>query len=88
MENKKEFTKQLENLLVFDNDRNDVESCKYDRKPNLEVVEIKYRGGYTVRINVTANSQGAILKEVAREVYGDGAMGAFFHGFPGEEAAV
>lgn len=88
MENKKEFTKQLENLLVFDNDRNNVESCKYDRKPNLEVVEIKYRGGYTVRINVTANSQGAILKEIVREVYDNGAMGAFYRGFPEEDAAV
>ena len=88
MENEKEFTKQLENLLVFDNDRNNVESCKYDRKPNLEVVEIKYRGGYTVRINVTANSQGAILKEIVREVYDNGVMGAFYRGFPEEDAAV
>lgn len=88
MENKKEFTKQLENLLVFDNDRNEVESCEYSAVPRHEIVEIKYRGGYTVRINVTANSQGAILKEVAREVYGDGALGAFYRGFPEEEAAV
>ena len=87
MENKKEYTKKVEMLLMAD-DRSEVTSCKYDKIQHNEVVEIVYKGGYTVKINVTANSQSAILKEVVREVYEDGAMGAFYHGFPEEEAAV
>ena len=84
MEDKKGYTEQLEALLMAD-DRSEVISCKYDKKPGLESVEIVYKGGYTVRINVTANSLGAILKEVAKEVYSNGAIGTFSRGFPQDE---
>ena len=87
MEDKRGYTQQLEELLKAD-ERSKVTSCEYRKNSMIEVVEIVYDGGYTSRINVTCNSLGAILKEVAKEVYGDGATGTFYRGFPEEEAAI
>lgn len=88
MENKKEYTQMIEALLRAD-ERSDVAVCEYTKDGHNEVVTIIFKGGYTVKINVNCNSFGAILKEVAREVYDDGAFGTFFRGWPedGEEAA-
>lgn len=88
MENKKEYTQMIEALLKAD-ERSDVAVCKYTKDGYKEVVTIIFKGGYTVKINVNCNSFGAILKEVVKEVYDNGAFGAFFRGWPedGEEAA-
>lgn len=86
MEDKKGFTKDLSNLLRSD-DRSGVKSITYemDNEKQLEIVTIKYDGGSTAKINVTCNSLGAILKEVVREVYEDGAIGTYFRGFDTSE---
>lgn len=69
---------------LFANDPlNGVKRITYtDRYPleGGEVVEIEYESGYMVRINVTANSLGAILHEIVAEVYGPGAYGTFWRG--------
>lgn len=89
MEDKYKYTEMLEALLLED-ERSHVENCVYmgpiepDRS---ELVIINYKGGARAVINVTANSLGAIMKEVAREVYGGGAHGRTFYGFPGGEEA-
>ena len=82
MEDKKGFTKDLSNLLRSD-DRSGVTSITYELEydPCIEVVTIKYKGGSTAKIDVTCNSLGAILKEIVREVYEDGAIGTYFRGF-------
>ena len=83
MENKTEFTQMLEDVLRAD-DRSQVNSCTYSNENGFdrtEYVTIKFKGGYTVKINVTANSLGAIMKEVAAEVYGNGATGTCYRGF-------
>lgn len=89
MENKTEFTQMIEALLRAD-DRSDVVVCEYAKNGHSEVITIIFNGGYTVKINVNCNSLGAILKEVVKEVYDNGAFGTFFRGFPEdeEEAAV
>ena len=84
MEDKKGYTKRVESLLFAD-PRSEVDSCNYTGG-HPEVVEIRFIGGYTVKINVTHNSLWAILNEITREVYGDGAHGAFYRGFPEVEA--
>lgn len=88
MENKKEFTQMIEALLRADC-RSDVVVCEYTKEGHNEIVTIIFKGGYAAKINVNCNSLGAILKEVVREVYGDGAFGTYFHGWidDGEEAA-
>lgn len=84
MENKKAYTEIIEKLLLED-ERSEVKSCSYRSNSYIEVVEIVFRGGNMVRINVSANSLGAILHEVCREVYGSGATGTFYKGFQKEE---
>lgn len=85
MENKKAYTEIIEKLLLED-ERSEVKSCCYRSNSYIEVVEIVFRGGNMVsRINVSANSLGAILQEVCREVYGSGATGTFYRGFQEEK---
>lgn len=84
MENKKEYTKMIEALLKAD-ERSDVASCEYTKDGHSEVVTTIFKGGYTVKINVNCNSLGAILKEVVKEVYDNGAFGTFFRGWPEDE---
>lgn len=50
-----------------------------------ETVEVEYYSGYMARINVTANSLGAILHEIVAEVYGPGALGTYWRGFRKKE---
>ncbi len=84
MENKKAYTEIIEKLLIED-ERSEVKSCGYRSNSYAEVIEIAFRGGNVVRINVSCNSLGAILQEVCREVYGSGATGTFYRGFQKEE---
>ncbi len=84
MENKKAYTEIIEKMLLED-ERSEVKSCSYRSNSHIEVVEIVFRGGNMVRINVSADSLGAILQEVCREVYGSGATGTFYRGFQKEE---
>ena len=89
MEDKYKYTEMLEALLLAD-ERSHVESCVYSDKNGIdrtEYVTINYTGGARAIINVTANSLGAIMQEIAREVYGGGAHGRTFYGFPGGEEA-
>jgi hypothetical protein len=53
----------------------DVDSLSYEKNGSLEVVTIIYIGGHRDRINVTWNSLGAILKEVALQATGHDAVG-------------
>ncbi len=84
MENKKAYTEIIEKMLLED-ERSEVKSCSYRSNSHIEVVEIVFRGGNMVSINVSADSLGAILQEVCREVYGSGATGTFYRGFQKEE---
>jgi len=89
MENKKEYTKTLETLLKSD-ERSRVVSCEYSDRNGFdrtEYVTIIFDGGYMAKIIVTANSLGAIMKEVANEVYGNGAVGTCYRGFCKEARA-
>ena len=78
-EDKQGFVKRVKLALIAD-PRSNVEDIEYIsnyEKSRLEVVEIKYQGGGNARINVTANSLGAIFREIGAEVYGAGAVGRF-----------
>ena len=78
-EDKQGFVKRVKLALIAD-PRSNVEDIEYIsnyEKSRLEVVEIKYKGGGKARINVTANSLGAIFREIGAEVYGAGAVGRF-----------
>lgn len=84
MENKAAYVELIEAILLAD-DRSHVTSCVYSNENGFdrtEYVTIWYKGGAMAKINVSANSLGAILKEVAAEVYGNGALGRVFYGFP------
>ena len=74
------FIEKLEELLKMD-DRSEVESLVYirdfDNWPE-ETVIINYNGGGQTLVNVSGNSKGAILLELAKELYGGGAQGRFF----------
>lgn len=89
MEDKKTWTKMIEQLLAFD-PRSDVTAIEYtkneptDPRPR-EVIRIYYRGGAVSDINVSCNSLGAILNEIVKEVYYQDGFGTFFRGFPKEE---
>lgn len=73
-ENKTEWTRMVGELLREDY-RSYVAGCEYSKTDWGEVVTITYNDGYQTRINVNATSQGYILYEIVREVYGDGAIG-------------
>lgn len=69
--------------LLSNDPRNSVKQITYTDR--YEVVEIEYESGYMARINVTANSLGAILREIVAEVYGPGSLGTFWRGFRKKE---
>ena len=80
LEDKQGFVKRIK-LVLIANPRSGVEDIEYIsnyENSRLEVVEIKYQGGGKAKINVTANSLGAIFREIGAEVYGAGATGRFF----------
>ena len=55
---KEQFIEAMEKALLLDK-YNGVESCKYYKRENWEFIRIDYKGGYTVDINTSANSNGA-----------------------------
>lgn len=76
---KAEFVKAVADLLRKE-PRCGVVDIRYERNfqnKNIEVIEIAYLGGHVSRVNVTHNSNGATLKEIVAEVYGEGAFGRF-----------
>lgn len=73
-EDKKTWTRMC-GVLLSEDYRSYVQKCEYSKTDWGEVVTITYKSGDTTRINVNGNSQGAILHEIVREVYGDGAIG-------------
>lgn len=81
MEDKRLWTKEVETLLKKDV-RSYVQSLDYsiETKGNWkrEVVTITYNCGSEQKINVSGNSLGAILHEIVREVYGQGAIGRIY----------
>lgn len=81
MEDKRLWTKEVETLLKKD-DRSDVQSLEYSIETKgrwkREVVKITYNCGSEQKINVSGNSLGAILHEIVREVYGQGAIGRIY----------
>ena len=91
MEDKKTWTRMIEQLLAFD-PRSEVKAIDYtkneptDQRPR-EVIRIHYIGGAVSDINVSCNSLGAILNEIVKEVYYQDGFGTFFRGFPEEEKA-
>lgn len=74
---------QKEQFVMFIHATLTADNCSYvtwikynvDPESAVEIVTIIYSGGQRTRINVTANSLGAIYKEIGAEVYGDGAFG-------------
>ena len=74
MISKKEFIRHLEALIIADG-RSCVQNIVYTKNENREKLRIIYTGGAHIDINVSCNSNGANLLEVAREVYGNGAFG-------------
>lgn len=89
MEDKKTWTRMIEQLLAFD-PLSDVKAIDYtkseptDQRPR-EVIRIHYIGGAVSDINVSCNSLGAILNEIVKEVYYQDGFGTFFRGFQEEE---
>lgn len=76
---KAEFVKAVADLLRKE-PRCGVVDIRYERNfqnTNTEVIGIAYLGGHISKVNVTGNSNGAILKEIVAEVYGEGAFGRF-----------
>lgn len=73
-ENKHEWTRLCGELLKEDY-RSHVVSCDYCKTDWREVVTITFDDGNEQMINVSGTSQGYILYELAREIYGDGAEG-------------
>lgn len=71
---KYEFVKRTELALRFDK-RSDVAHIDYVGNQYSEIVTITYINGEEAKINVHGNSCGAIFREIAAEVYGDGAFG-------------
>lgn len=71
---KEEFIKHLEALIIADS-RSCVQNIVYTKNENGEKLRIIYTGGAHIDINVSCNSNGANLLEIAREVYGNGAFG-------------
>jgi hypothetical protein len=76
---KAEFVKAVADLLRKE-PRCGVVDIRYERNfqnTNTEVIGIAYLGGHISKVNVTGDSNGAILKEIVAEVYGEGAFGRF-----------
>ena len=57
-------------LLLSSDYRSEVEKVQYAPEGYDEYVEITFRGGHVVRVDVTADSCGAIYKEIGQAVYG------------------
>ncbi len=79
LDGKAEFVKAVADLLRKE-PRCGVVDIRYERNfqnTNTEVIGIAYLGGHISKVNVTGNSNGAILKEIVAEVYGEGALGRF-----------
>lgn len=74
MISKKEFIRHLEALIIADGG-SCVRNIVYTKDGSRERIRIIYTGGAHIDINVSCNSNGANLQEVAREVYGNGAFG-------------
>ena len=74
MEDKKTWTREVGELLKKDK-RSYLEECEYYKEHDTEIVKLVFKDGDAVRINVSCNSLSAILHEIVREVYGDGAYG-------------
>lgn len=75
---KKAFIKKIEEALFLDHDRSGVKAVNHiEYATNQEVIVIEYDGGHMAWINVTANSNGANMREIAGEVYGAGSIGHF-----------
>lgn len=75
IEEKRKFIYALRDALRLDprSGVRDIELIK-DEERAMEIIIILFRGGYTVRINTTKNSNGANAMEIMREVYGSGAF--------------
>lgn len=71
---KERHVKEIGELMAKDLD-SDVKSADYVRVGVSEYVQITYRDGESVYINVTINSLGTIHEEMVSEVYGSGAFG-------------
>ena len=68
------FVKHIEMLLDFDKKNNQVDCLQYKvdyQSDNCydEYVDVVYVNGATKKLLVTGNSNGAILKEIVKEVY-------------------
>lgn len=81
MEDKKLWTQNVETLLRSE-PRSYVDKLEYSIEEKngwkREVVTITYNDRSQMKINVSGNSLGAILHEIVREVYGQGAIGRIY----------
>lgn len=74
LDDKKRFVKRIEMLLDFDKKNNQVDCLQYkvdyqSEKCYDEYVKVIYENGNVKSLLVTGNSNGAILKEIVKEVY-------------------
>jgi len=74
LDEKMRFVRRIETLLAFDQKNNNVDCLQYKvdfQKDDCydEYVKVIYENGNVKPLLVTGNSNGAILKEIVREVY-------------------
>lgn len=67
---KSDWVSACRDLLIQD-ERSGVEDLKYySNSTSNEIVEIDFKGGSSIKVDVTANSKGYILKAITNAVYG------------------
>ena len=74
LDEKMRFVRRIETLLAFDQKNNNVDCLQYKvefQNDNCydEYVKVVYENGNEKPLLVTGNSNGAILKEIVKEVY-------------------
>lgn len=72
-ERKKTFVQSLGMVLRID-ERSNVKAIDLVKERDMEIINITYVGGHSIRINATVNSNGENATEIIKEVYGSGAF--------------
>lgn len=64
-ENKRRFVEKLREALIMV-DRFDIADIVYSRMNSKEIIEVTYNSGYTKKLNVTGDSEYAIIIDISR----------------------
>lgn len=65
MEDKKKFLKALEGLLKMTRDQADLDHIEYEIARAEEAAVLVYDGGFTRKVNITGDSEMAIIRDIA-----------------------